>query len=81
MNGAALFDAQVIVGADSGQGGQFLTAQTLNASAGTRHKPNIFGANLLAAKLQVLPERLTAGHHKRVLKVGLPDPRISWAYP
>jgi len=81
MNGAALFDAQVIVGADSGQGGQFLTAQTLNASTGTWHKPNIFGANLLAAKLQVLPERLTAGHHMRVLKVGLPDPRISWAYP
>ena len=81
MRVAALFDAEVIIRAHARQGGQFLATQTLDSSARAGDDPDILRADLIAAQLEVLAERITPGHRSRVLRVGLPDPWIIEAYP
>jgi hypothetical protein len=70
MGMAALLDAQVVVGADAGERGQFFAAKPFDAPAWARDEPGIFWPDPAASQFQVLAECVPAGHDHSVAKGG-----------
>ena len=70
MRVAPLLDTQVVVGADTGEGGQFFTSQPPDASARAGDKSDIFWPDLATSQSEVLTERVTAGHDLIVAEGG-----------
>lgn len=50
MGITALLDTQIVIGADTGQSGQFFTSQPLDPSAGAGHQSDIFWPDLATSQ-------------------------------
>ena len=68
MLGAAPLESQVVLGTDAGQQCQLLATQPGRAASPAGNQPDVFGANLVPPRTQVISQRVGSRRHRSIVR-------------